>query len=99
MANITIRLHGIDFEWDDFKALANRQKHNVAFELGCEIFFDPFIQVVKSKVIDGELRESAIGLTSIWRLLYVEYALRQEAIRIISVRPVTRQEQVIYENG
>jgi uncharacterized DUF497 family protein len=40
----TIRysLNGVSFEWDAGKATRNRLRHGVAFELACEVFFDPF---------------------------------------------------------
>jgi len=29
-----------DFEWDSFKAMANRRKHSVTFEQAAEVFLD-----------------------------------------------------------
>ena len=43
--DVTIRLHGIEFEWDSDKAEANIEKHGVDFEAACETFFDPFVLV------------------------------------------------------
>ncbi|HMN28563.1 MAG TPA: BrnT family toxin [Caldilineaceae bacterium] len=92
------RLQEIHFEWDSRKAISNFLKHGVAFEEGCEVFFDPFLWVGEDELIDDELRETAIGMTTNWHLLYVAYTLRNDIIRLISVRPVTRAERIRYEN-
>lgn len=38
--DIVYRLQGIEFEWDEAKAEANRRKHGVTFEEAAEIFFE-----------------------------------------------------------
>lgn len=69
--NVRYMLHGLHFEWDSQKAASNIRKHGVSFETACEIFHDPFVQVVDGeKIIDHEVREAAIGMTVDWRLVY-----------------------------
>lgn len=58
-------LHNITFEWGSHKAAANFRKHNVSFELACEAFFDPFVCYLEDEIIDGELRETIIGMTNL----------------------------------
>lgn len=48
-------LQGVEFEWDDQKALANVAKHGVTFAEAAEVFFDPFYQNGKASV-DREQR-------------------------------------------
>ena len=96
--NIRYTLHNIAFEWDSLKAAANFRKHDVSFELACEAFFDPFVCYLDDEIVEGELREAVMGLTTTWQLLYVVYALRDDMIRIISARLVTKTEREIYEN-
>jgi uncharacterized DUF497 family protein len=96
--NVKYSLHNIVFEWDSQKAAMNIRKHGITFELACEAFFDPFICYLDDEVIDGELRETIIGLATNWQLLYVVYVMRDEIIRIISARLVTNAEREIYEN-
>jgi uncharacterized DUF497 family protein len=91
-------LHGINFEWDGKKAAANLRKHKVSFELACEAFFDPFVFYIEDEILDGELRETIVGLTTGWHLLYVVYMLRDDMIRIVSARSVTNAERDLYEN-
>jgi uncharacterized DUF497 family protein len=90
--------HNITFEWDSQKAAVYLRKHNVRFEVACEAFFDPFVWHVDDELVDGELRERMIGLTSSWLLLYNVYVLRDDVIRIISARLVTNTEREAYEN-
>lgn len=40
--DITYRLQGVTFEWDEQKARGNVEKHGVTFEEAAEVFFDPF---------------------------------------------------------
>ncbi len=96
---INYQLNKIAFEWDSNKAEINLRKHGVSFETASEVFEDPFLQVIDEQIIDNELREVVIGITSTWRLLYVVYVMREEVIRLISVRPVTNAERKSYENG
>ena len=98
MTNVKYSLHNIAFEWDSQKAAANLRKHGVTFELACEAFFDPFVSYLDEETIDGELRETIIGLSSNWQLCYVVYVMRDEMIRIISARLVTSVERETYEN-
>jgi len=94
---IEFTLYGIKFEWDSQKATANLKKHGISFEMACEIFHDPFVQAVDEEVVDDELREAAIGMIVDWRLVYVVYVFREEVIRIISARLVTKVERKQYE--
>jgi hypothetical protein len=47
----------------------------------------------------GELRETIIGMTAGWQLLFVALAMRGSRIRIISARRATRAERKRYEDG
>ncbi len=96
--DVQITLHNITFEWDSYKSTANVRKHNVSFEVACEVFFDPFLRYLEDEIIHGELRETIIGMTKNWQLLYVVYVLRGDTIRIVSARQVTKSERRWYEN-
>ena len=96
--NVRIILHNITFEWDSHKAATNVRKHDVSFEVACEVFFDPFLYYLEDKMVAGELRETLIGMTEDWRLLYVVYVLREDMVRIVSSRKVIKFERKQYEN-
>ena len=49
------------------------------------------------EIVDDEEREAVIGMTVDWRLLYVVYVIREEVVRIISARLVTKAERKEYE--
>ena len=80
------------------KAATNFRKHKVRFELACEAFFDPFICYLDEEIVGSELRERLVGLTTTWLLLLIVYVIRDDVIRIISARTVTKAEREIYEN-
>jgi hypothetical protein len=89
---------GQRFVWDSEKATANLDKHGVAFEKACEVFFDPFVMLDDAGTA-VEDREAAIGMTEDWELLFVVHILREEdTIRIISARAATTVERRKYED-
>ena len=92
-------LHGIRFEWDSRKSESNLLKHRIPFEKACEVFFDPFLRMIESEIHYGQIRETIIGMTINWRLLYVVYTMLDDddIFRIISARPVTKYERKQYE--
>lgn len=96
--NVKYILHNVLFEWDSQKAAVNLRKHDVGFELACEAFFDPFVCYLDDEIVGSELRERIVGLTTTWILLYIVYVLRDDRIRIVSARSVTKAEREIYEN-
>ena len=96
--NVKYKHHNVLFEWDSQKAAVNLRKHDVGFELACEAFFDPFVCYLDDEIVGSELRERMVGLTTTWILLYIVYALRDDRIRIVSARFVTKAEREIYEN-
>ena len=91
-------LQDVAFEWDSQKAATNFRKHKVRFELACEAFFDPFVCYLDEEIVGSELRERLVGLTTTWLLLLIVYVIRDDVIRIISARTVTKAEREIYEN-
>ena len=94
---VRYRLHGVSFEWDADKAMSNRVRHGVPFELACEVFFDPFARAVDATESD-EARDAAIGRTESQALLFVVHVIRhEETIRIISARHATPEERRSYE--
>ena len=96
--NVTYTLHDVTFEWNSQKTDENLRKHNVSFETACEAFFDPFVLWLDEEVVEGEVRETIIGMTVNWRLLYIVYVMRDDTIRLISARKVTKAERKRYED-
>jgi uncharacterized DUF497 family protein len=90
----------VHFEWDSGKAAKNLRKHQISFEEASSVFYDPLALTGEDPDhSQGEERLITFGMSSTGRVLVVSHADRDEAIRIISVRPATRRERQIYEEG
>ena len=86
------------FEWDPRKAATNRAKHGVSFEEASSVFGDPlglFVDDPRHSV--GERRHVLLGSSEQHRLLAVMFTEREEVIRVVSARKVTRRERKSYE--
>ncbi len=95
--DISYQLQGVLFEWDENKAQSNIKKHGVTFEEAAEVFFDPFYQTGDASANSAETRDFIIGYTFSQRLLLAVYTDRDDQTRIISARPTTRAERIVYE--
>ena len=91
------------FEWDEDKNALNVKKHGVSFEEAQTVFFDPLTQVSPDPDHSsaGEDRFIALGYSSNSRVLLVIHCFREkdETIRIISARKLTKSERKQYEDG
>ncbi len=89
----------LEFEWDEAKAEMNRRTHGVSFELATTVFRDPFaMERIDDRADYGEERFIIVGMAEPKILLFVAYAERDEKIRLISARRVTRHEEEDYFN-
>ena len=83
-------------EWNKTKAKLNYAKHGVSFDLAKEVFNDPFaIEFLDDRQDYGEERLVMMGMVE-GRLIYVVYTERADAIRLISARRATKNEQETY---
>ena len=89
----------IRVEWDEAKNEANRRKHGISFEAALSVFFDRGMVLTEDRILDGELRWHAVGMSSEALMLTVVHTLRggpeqqgEEIIRIILARKANRQE-------
>jgi uncharacterized DUF497 family protein len=88
----------MDFEWDPRKAEINLRKHGVSFFEAATIFGDDLaVTVPDPDHSDAEDRFITIGWSNRRRLLIVSHADRDDRIRIISARELTRAERKTYE--
>jgi uncharacterized protein len=88
------------FEWDPRKAAANEIKHGVSFEEARTAFADPLGRIAADPRHSArEEREVLIGVSERTRLVVVMFTERDDVIRIISARQVTRKERIDYEEG
>ena len=86
------------FEWDHGNITKNWDKHDVT-AIECEqIFFNKPLRVkCDSKHSQFESRYYALGRTNMNRLLFAVFTVRNEKIRIISVRDMTVPEMEKYQ--
>ena len=86
------------FEWDDGNREKNERKHGVT-ALECEeVFFNRPVVIARDPWhSQSEERYKALGRTHAKRLLFVALTLRDKKIRVISARPMSRKERLIYE--
>lgn len=94
-----MKLTGIKgFEWDRGNSRKNEIKHGVTDREAEEIFFNQPILIARD-IIHSTLEErfSALGITYSRRLLNVVFTFRNNRIRVISARPMSRKERMVYE--
>lgn len=90
----------IDFEWDAAKAISNERKHGLGFTEASTVFSDPLaITFDDPDHSIGEERFVIFGKTSTDKYIIVAYTWRENIIRLISARLMSKAEQRIYEDG
>ncbi|MCD6149905.1 BrnT family toxin [bacterium] len=88
------------FNWDKGNINKNWTKHQVS-NLECEeVFFNqPLLVYFDRKHSRKEARYYVLGQTSLKRLLFLVFTIRNRKIRIISARDMSRKERQIYEKA
>jgi uncharacterized DUF497 family protein len=96
----TTKVTTMKFEWDATKAIGNKTKHGVNFDLATRVFFDPCRIETHDQWEDyGEDRWATIGLVDP-AVLYVVYTVRDgDTIRIISARKANEKERKQYRQA
>ena len=90
----------MEFEWDEDKAEINFKKHGVSFHEAATVFGDALaITFDDPEHSVGEYRYITFGLSQFNRLLVVSHTERENKMRIISARRMTKRERKIYEEG
>ena len=90
----------MEFEWDEEKATANLAKHGVSFDEAKAVFDDPLnVDFYDPDHSVDEHRYIILGESQQRRLLIVSYTERDDIVRLISAREVTRHERETYEEG
>jgi len=88
----------MEFEWDSDKATRNVSKHGVSFHDAASVFGDPLsLTFYDPDHSDDEDRYLTFGQTTSGRFVVVSHTDRDDRIRIISARPLTRRERTSYE--
>ncbi len=84
------------FQWDEGNHHKNWLKHEVAHTECEQLFFNDPLFLMEA-VSENESRYLALGKTDQGRGLLIVFTLRNEMIRVISARDMSRKERNIYE--
>jgi uncharacterized protein len=84
------------YEWDESKAKANFVRHNVDFNSAIDFEWELAIETYDDRFDYGEDRWIAIGIIN-KKVHVLVYTIREENIRIISLRKANKREREFYE--
>ena len=82
------------FDWNFNKTIQRVQYEQLATAEFVRLRIGP-----NQTVETDEVREALIGMTESWRLLYIVYLERADALRIVSARAASATERKLYEHG
>ena len=88
----------IEFKWDKGNIGKNLKKHKVNDKESEEIFSNKplLVSLDKKHSTKEETRYHALGRTEERRILFLSFTVRENKLRIISARPASRKERIIY---
>lgn len=89
----------LTFDWDKGNIRKNAEKHKVSIQESEEIFSNKpfFISEDVEHSTNNEQRFEALGQTKTKRKLFVSFTIRTNKIRVISIRDMSKKEEVAYE--
>lgn len=87
------------FEWDDGNINKNWLKHKVS-PAECEQLFFNRPLVIQDDISHSELEKRfyALGRTDSKRTVFIAFTVRNNRIRVISARDMSRKEREVYSN-
>jgi len=96
---VKINVYNCDgFEWDEANSHKNWEKHSVKMIECEEVFFNQPLYVLDDIKHSGtEPRFYALGKTDHSRKLFIAFTIRNNKIRVISARVMSRNERKIYD--
>ena len=88
----------LSFEWDSGNLDKNLKRHNVSCQEAEEALInEPLLVAEDIKHSIKEKRFQALGRTNGSRYLFLSITIRDQKVRIISVRDMNKKEKVKYE--
>lgn len=103
--DIKLQIGDFYFTWDDKKAEINERKHNVAFDMAAEVFFDENAIEESDFTTDEDhrriIRKGMFLASPVLFVVFVErYVVdNRQIIRLISAREATKKEARRYEHN
>jgi hypothetical protein len=90
----------MEFEWDLQKAESNLAKHGISFHEAGTVLSDPLALTFEDPdFISGEYRFITFGVSKLNNHIVMSHVDRDNKIRIISARRMTKKERKIYEES
>jgi uncharacterized DUF497 family protein len=88
----------IGFDWDENNHEKNWEKHGVLASECEEVFFNlPLLLQPDPSHSQKESRYYVLGHTVLDRRLFIAFTVRENKIRVISARDMSKKERHIYE--
>ena len=85
------------FDWDEGNSNKNWHRHEVTDGECEDVFFNlPLMVASDKKHSANESRLFALGRTDAERWLFIAFTIRDNLIRVISARDMTKREERIY---
>ena len=92
--------HLTGFDWDESNREKNWEKHQVLAGECEEVFFNlPLLLQTDSAHSQEEPRYFVLGHTTAGRRLFIAFTVREDKIRVISARDMSKKERKIYEQA
>ena len=87
------------FDWNEGNTSKNWLKHKVTPSECEQVFFNqPLVVMNDLKHSKKETRYYALGQTDLNRTLFIVFTVRNNMIRVISARNMSRKERKVYKN-
>ena len=87
------------FDWDEWNTEKIWKKHQVSSAECEQVFFNqPFVAGDDYEHSQEEARFYVLGKTDVGRSLFLVFTVRDELIRIITARDMSRKERRIYQD-
>jgi uncharacterized DUF497 family protein len=89
----------IVFDWDQWNAQKNEEKHGVSRLEAESAFYDPHVRLFEDRRHSSrrETRYILYGRSLEARVLMVGFTHRGGRVRVIAARPASRKERRVYE--
>jgi uncharacterized DUF497 family protein len=90
--------HVEGFEWDKGNIQKNWERHGVS-HIECEeaFFNNPLVVKKDAPHSTNEERYFVLGRTDTGRLLFIVFTVRNNRVRVISARDMSKKERKLYE--
>ena len=87
----------LGFDWDEANWRKSELKHGVAVGEAQEVLLNVPLCRIDPRHSKDEQRYVAMGVTNEGRRLFVAFTIRRSRVRVISARPMSRKERMLYE--